>query len=168
MKNSEDILREKINGIEKRVVELKFIERDVKRERDLIRFPLLEKAERCGRVDELIRSFFVNTMKLNRNDITVTAFPSGYSGRDDEEFLSEIKVEIRYRPESPVDYSELLLTVYLREGFDDKDTREKEAKMMDRLIDARGEVERLRGEKRGLRNAPLSLRDVSPIKDGGE
>lgn len=152
MKNIEDRIKEKINIIEKRVVELKFIERDVKRERDIIRFPLLEKGERCSRVDELIQSFFVKTMKLDRSRITVTAFPSGYSGRDEDEFLSEIKVEMKYRPESPDDYSELSLTVYLVDGFEDRDVRQKESEMMNRLLEAREEVERLREEKRTIRN----------------
>ena len=153
MRNRDDIIRDRINSIEKRVVELKFVERDVNRERDLVRFPLLEKAEKCGMVEDLISSFFIDTMKINRRDITVTAFPSGYSGRDDDEFLSEIKVELRYRPDSPGEYSELTLTVYLRDGFEDENVRKKESEIMDRLIASRGEVEKLREEKRGLRAA---------------
>lgn len=152
MKTTEDKIKEKISSIEKRVVELKFIERDIMRERDAARYPLLEKAERSPRVEELINSFFIKTMKLNRGDITVTSYPSGYSGRDDEEFLSEIKIEIQYRPESPADYNELSLTVYLIDGFDDTAVRSKESAIMDRLIEMKDEVAKLRDEKRALRN----------------
>jgi len=153
MKTNEDIIKEKISSIEKRVVELKFIERDIMRERDAVRFPLLEKAEKSPRVEELINSFFIKTMKLNRGDITVTSFPSGYSGRDEEEFLSEIKIEIQYRPEFPADYNELSLTVYLNDGFDDTAVRSKESAIMDRLIEMKDEVVKLREKKRALRNA---------------
>ncbi len=153
MRNRDDIIRDRINRIEKRVVELKFTERDVNRERQVIRFPLLEKAERCARVEDLISSFFVKTMGLNRSDITVTAFPSGYSGRNDEEFLSEIKVDLTYRPDKPGDYSELSLSVYLREGFEDDNIRKQETGLMDRLFEAGGEIEKLRSEKRELRVA---------------
>lgn len=110
MRTREDIIRNRINSIEKRVVELKFTERDVSREREVIRFPLLEKAEKSDRVEELIESFFVKTMGISRSNITVTAFPSRHSGRNDEEFLSEIKVELTYRPEHPGEYSELSLS----------------------------------------------------------
>ncbi|GEM_PF-934088 len=151
MKTNSDITKEKIFFIEKRVAELKFIERDIMKERELIRFPLLEKAEKSRRVEELINSFFIKTMKLNRSDISVTSYPSGYSGRDDDEFLSEIKVEVQYRPDPPGDYSELSLTVYLREGFEDGNIIKKESEMMDRLIEVKDDIERLREEKRGLR-----------------
>lgn len=152
MKTNEEKIKEKISTIEKRVVELKFIERDIMRERDAARYPLLEKAERSPRVEELINSFFIKTMKLNRSDITVTSYPSGYSGRDDEEFLSEIKIEIQYRPELPSDYNELSLTVYLIDGFDDDAVRSKESGIMDRLVEMKAEVLKLRDEKRALRN----------------
>jgi hypothetical protein len=153
MKTNEEKIKEKITSIEKRVVELKFIERDIMRERDLARFPLLEKAEKSPRVEELINSFYIKTMKLKRGDITVTSYPSGYSGRDDEEFLSEIKIEIQYRPESPADYTELSLAVYLCEGFDDTNIRKKESEIMNRLLDVKSEIDKLREEKRKLRAA---------------
>lgn len=156
MKTSEDKIKEKISSIEKRVVELKFIERDIKREREIIRLPLLGKAERCGRIEELIQSFFVKTMNLNAKDVTVTSDPSGCSGRNDDEFLSEVKIEMRYRPESQGDYSEISLTVYLTQGFEDKDIRIKETRMMDRLIEVKGEIEQLREEKRELRSSAES------------
>ncbi|HOP64252.1 MAG TPA: hypothetical protein PK358_07675 [Spirochaetota bacterium] len=151
MKNREDIVRDKINAIEKRVVELKFLERDIRRERDIIRFPLLENAERSARVESLIESFFVRTMNLNRKSVSVTSMPSVYSGRGEDEFLSEIRVEISYRPEKPEDYNELSLTVYLKDGFDDNDVRRRESEMMDRLLETASGIERLREEKRGLR-----------------
>ncbi|HPR39298.1 MAG TPA: hypothetical protein PLT13_17010, partial [Spirochaetota bacterium] len=142
-----------ITSIEKRVAELKFIERDIVKEREIIRFPLLEKAEKSPRVEELINSFYIKTIKLNRNNITVTSYPSGYSGREGEEFLSEIKIEIRYRPEQPVDYTELSLEVYLCEGFENDIIRKKESDIMNRLLEVKEEIEKLREEKRGLRSA---------------
>ena len=156
MKTSEDKIKEKISAIEKRVVELKFIERDIKREREIIRLSLLGQAERCSRIEELIKSFFVKTMKLNAKDVTVTSDPAVYSGKNDDEFLSGIKVEMRYRPESQGDYSEISLTVYLTQGFEDKDIRIKETRMMDRLIQVKDEVDQLLEEKRGLRSSAES------------
>ncbi|HPF07716.1 MAG TPA: hypothetical protein PK293_16865 [Spirochaetota bacterium] len=153
MKINENIIKEKITSIEKRVAELKFIERDIVKEREIIRFPLLEKAEKSPRVEELINSFYIKTIKLNRNNITVTSYPSGYSGREGEEFLSEIKIEIRYRPEQPVDYTELSLEVYLCEGFENDIIRKKESDIMNRLLEVKEEIEKLREEKRGLRSA---------------
>jgi len=153
MKINENIIKEKITSIEKRVAELKFIERDIVKEREIIRFPLLEKAEKSSRVEELINSFYIKTIKLNRSNITVTSYPSGYSGREGEEFLSEIKIEIRYRPEQPVDYTELSLEVYLREGFENDIIRKKESDIMNRLLEVKEEIEKLREEKRGLRSA---------------
>jgi len=153
MKTNENKIKEKITAIEKRVAELKFIERDIVKEREIIRFPLLEKAEKSSRVEELINSFYIKTIRLNRNNITVTSYPSGYSGREGEEFLSEIKIEIRYRPEQPADYTELSLAVYLCEGFDDDNIRKKESEIMDRLLDVKSEIDKLREEKRGLRAA---------------
>ncbi|HOP31459.1 MAG TPA: hypothetical protein PKZ64_17940 [Spirochaetota bacterium] len=153
MKINENIIKEKITSIEKRVAELKFIERDIVKEREIIRFPLLEKAEKSPRVEELINSFYIKTIKLNRSNITVTSYPSGYSGREGEEFLSEIKIEIRYRPEQPVDYTELSLEVYLCEGFENDIIRKKESDIMNRLLEVKEEIEKLREEKRGLRSA---------------
>ncbi|HRX49596.1 MAG TPA: hypothetical protein P5120_18880, partial [Spirochaetota bacterium] len=150
---NENIIKEKITSIEKRVAELKFIERDIVKEREIIRFPLLEKAEKSPRVEELINSFYIKTIKLNRSNITVTSYPSGYSGREGEEFLSEIKIEIRYRPEQPVDYTELSLEVYLCEGFENDIIRKKESDIMNRLLEVKEEIEKLREEKRGLRSA---------------
>ena len=153
MKTNENIIKEKITAIEKRVAELKFIERDIVKEREIIRFPLLEKAEKSSRVEELINSFYIKTIRLNRNNITVTSYPSGYSGREGEEFLSEIKIEIQYKPEQPADYTELSLAVYLCEGFEDDNIRKKESEIMDRLLDVKSEIDKLREEKRGLRAA---------------
>ncbi len=153
MKKSEDNVKTRINAIEKRIVELKFIERDIIRERNMLRFPLLEMAERCDTVKELINSFFIKTMKFNLKDISVTAYPSKYSGRNEEEFLSEIKVEMRYRPEPAEKYNELALTVFLRDGFEDEKIRSKESGMMDRLFETESEVKKLRAEKKGLNGA---------------
>lgn len=153
MKTNENIIKDRITSIEKRVAELKFIERDIVKEREITRFPLLEKAEKSPRVEELINSFFIKTMKLRRGDITVTSYPSGYSGRDGEEFLSEIKIEIQYKPEPPADYTELTLSVYLTDGFDDETVRSKESDIMDRLMEVNSEIDKLREEKRGLRAA---------------
>ena len=154
MKTNEDIIKEKITAIEKRVVELKFIERDIMRERDAARYPLLEKAEKSPRVEELINSFFIKTMKLGRSEITVGSNPSGYSGREGEEFLSEIKVEIRFKPDIPSGYSEISLSVYLCDGFEDGGIRKKETDLMNRLLEVKEEIDKLRGEKRLLRTAP--------------
>jgi hypothetical protein len=46
------------------------------KEREVIRYPLLEKAEKSTRVEELINSFYIKTMKVRRGDITVTSHPS--------------------------------------------------------------------------------------------
>lgn len=151
MNSSENIIRENISRIEKRVVELKFIERDLKRERDIARVPLLEKAEKCARVEDFIDSFFLKKMKLLRSDISVTAYPSEYSGRDGDEFLTGVKVEMSYRPEEPSDYSEIVMTLYLTKGFDDPEVRIKESSLTDRILEAEREIEKLREEKRGLR-----------------
>jgi len=153
MKTNDNIIKDRITAIEKRVAGLKFFERDIVKEREIIRFPLLEKAEKSPRVEELINSFFIKAMKLGRGDIKVTSYPSGYSGRDGEEFLSEIRIEIQYKPEQPADYTELSLAVYLCEGFDDDNIRKKESEIMERLLEVKGEIEKLREEKRGLRAA---------------
>ena len=142
---------DEINRIEKRIVELKFLERDIMRERERARLPLLKNAEKCARVDDLTRKFFIRSMKLGLESLDITAYPSGFGGRNGDEFLSEVRVDITYRPEKRADYSELTLSVFLTDGFEDRSARETESNMMDRLFDLRESVEKLRDEKRRLK-----------------
>jgi hypothetical protein len=48
---------------------------------------------------------------------------------------------MQYRPDSPGDFNELSLTVYLTDGFHDETVRLKESDVMNRLMDIKSEVE---------------------------
>lgn len=141
-----------IDTIEKRVAELKFLERDLIKERDLGRLKSLKKAERSEFVNQAIKYFFVESVNVKRDDLVITSFPSGSEGRGDEEFLSEVRVEIRYKPsERNSDYNELSLSVYLNSGFQDDEIRKSEKSIMDRLIEIRKEVDVLKESKKLLK-----------------
>ncbi len=149
-----DMYQEKIYDIENRVAELKFLERDLIKEREVGRLKSLDKAEKSETVDKLIMDFFINLLKLDRKDLIINSFPSKFSGRGDEEFLSEVKVELRCNPDDDddIDYNELVLYVYLNDGFQDAGVQSVEKHIMDRLVDVRREIEELKETKKSLKH----------------
>ena len=144
--------QEKIYDIEKRVAELKFLERDLIKERNITRLKSLDKAEQTEIVEDIIKSFFINIMKTERKSIIINSFPTKFSGRDDEEFISEIKVEVRFQPlETVAEYNELTITIYLNKGFEDEEVRKNEKRIMDKLLQIRKDVDELKESKKSLK-----------------
>lgn len=144
--------QEKIYNIEKRVAELKFLERDLVKERDIGRMKSLDKAEKSEVVERVIRNFFSVSMGAHRKDLLINSFPSKFSGRDDEEFISEVRIEIRFKPsDKSLEYNELALYVYLNSGFQNEEVMQLEMNIMDKLIDIRKNVEELKESKKNLK-----------------
>jgi hypothetical protein len=144
--------QEKIYDIEKRVAELKFLERDLIKEREIIRLKSLDKAEKSAAVEEAVVNFFSNSVKAERKELVINSFSAKFTGRDDEEFLSEVKVEIRFKPQKgDTDYAELSLQIYLNKGFQDDEVQNNEKLIMDRLLDIRKEVDVLKETKKNLK-----------------
>lgn len=144
--------QEKIYDIEKRVAELKFLERDLIKEREIVRLKSLNKAEKSVVVEEAAEKFFLNSVKANRKELVINSFPAKFTGRDDEEFLSEVKVEIRFKPQKGnTEYNELALHIYLNDGFQDTEVQNLERSIMDRLLDIRKEIDVLKKTKKNLK-----------------
>jgi len=152
-KADNDIMNyEKIYDIEKKIAGLKFLERDLIKDRDIGRLRSLDLAEKTEVIEEIIKSFLITLIKADRKDILVYSYPSKFTGRDDEEFLSEVKVEIRYKPlEKNIDYSELACYVYLNKGFQNKEVQELEKQIMDRLYEIKKDVDELKEWKKSLK-----------------
>jgi hypothetical protein len=147
-----DMNQEKIYDIEKRVADLKFLERDLIKERDIGRLKSLGKAEKSQIIENVIRDFFMESFAADRKKIIINSYPSKFTGRDDEEFMSEVKVEIRFKPdEKSANYNEMALYVYLNDGFQDEDVRKLEKRIMDRLFDIRKDVTELKESKKSLK-----------------
>ncbi|MBP9043001.1 MAG: hypothetical protein KBG49_05875 [Spirochaetes bacterium] len=146
-----DEVKRKIESIEKRIVELKYAERDVERERDIIRYEMLKKAENSPVILKLIEMFFIKELRVNMDELRLLSEPAAFKGRDGEEFLSEVKVDVRYNNTKSKDYREIGFVIYLTEGFQIEEVRKKEIEMMDRIISIRKEIEELRAQKRSLR-----------------
>jgi len=148
----ENINQDKIYDIEKRVAELKFLERDLIKERDIARLKALDKAEKSEVVKEVIRSFFILPVSAERKDLLVNSCPSKFSGRYEDEFMSEVRVEIRFKPsDRSFDYNELALYVYLNNGFQIDEVLEKEKLIMDKLLEIRKNVDELKESKKILK-----------------
>ena len=145
--------KKEIELIEKRIVELKYFERDTERERDIIRYEMLQKAERAPVVMELVEKLFIDKLNVDITRLRFVSEPSGFTGRDGEEFLSEIKVNVHYVTDTEKSYSEIALVIYLKEGFEISEVRQKEKELMDKIISIRREVDTLREKKRNLRSA---------------
>ena len=144
--------QEKIYDIEKRVAELKFLERDLIKEREIIRLKSLDKAEKSAAVEEAAANFFINSVKAERKELVINSFPAKFTGRGDEEFLSEVKIEIRFKPQKgDTDYTELTLQIYLNKGFQDDEVQNIEKLIMDQLLDIRKEVDVLKETKKNLK-----------------
>lgn len=144
--------QEKIYDIEKRVAELKFLERDLIKEREIVRLKSLDKAEKSVVVEEAAENFFINSVKAKRKELVINSFPAKFTGRDDDEFLSEVKVEIRFKPQKGnTDYNELALQIYLNDGFQDTEVHNFERSIMDRLLDIRKEIDVLKKSKKNLK-----------------
>jgi hypothetical protein len=122
-----DEVKRKIESIEKRIVELKYAERDVERERDIIRYEMLKKREFSCCI-KLIETFFVNELKVNMDELRLLSEPAAFKGRDGEEFLSEVKVDVRYNNTKSKDYREIGFVIYLTEGFKSKRSEKKKLK----------------------------------------
>ena len=147
-----EMSQEKIYDIEKRVAELKFLERDLVKERDIGRLKSLDKAEKSEVVERVIRNFFSAFIGAGRKELLINSFPSKFSGRDDEEFMSEVRVEIRFKPaDQSLDSNELALYVYLNNGFQNEEVTELEMHIMDKLIEIRKNVEELKESKKNLK-----------------
>lgn len=145
--------QEKIYDIEKRVAELKFSERDLIRERDIKRLKSLDKAEKSEVIENLKNDLFLKLFKTERRDIIVNSYPSKFSGRNDEEFISEVRVEIIIKPlDKNSSINELILAVYINKGFQDSEVQDFEKNIMDRLIEIRKSVDDLKESKKNLRN----------------
>jgi len=144
--------QERIYDIEKRVAELKFLERDLIRERDIGRMVSLGKAEKSDIVGEVIKNFFIAAIKADRKELIINSFPSKFTGRDDEEFLSEVKVEVRFKPlKENIVYNELSLQIYLNNGFQDDEVQKLEKDIMERLLELRKDVDELKESKKSLK-----------------
>ncbi len=149
MKN---IIQDQIYDIEKRVAELKFLERDLIKERDIARLKSLDKAEKSDAVKDVVMSFFSAPLRAERKELLVNSFPSKFSGRDEDEFMSEVRVEIRFKPAVQIhDYNELALYVYLNNGFQIDEVRGTEKEIMDKLIEIRKDVDELKESKKSLK-----------------
>ncbi len=144
--------QEKIYDIEKRIAELKFLERDLIKERDVERLKSLNKSEKSDIIEKVKKDFFITSLKVADKDIIVNSFPSKFNGRNDEEFMSEVKVEIRFKP-SDINshYNELSINVYLNSGFQVEEVQSLEKSIMDRLIEIRKDVEELKESKKTLK-----------------
>lgn len=138
--------------IEKKVTELKFSERDLIRQREIIRLKALDKAEKSDIVNRIISGFSELLINSEKKDLVINSIASKYSGRDNDEFISEVKVEIRFRP-SPgsCSYNELTLTVYLNEGFDDETVRGSEKNIKDTLNSLNNKINELKEMKKMLK-----------------
>jgi len=144
--------QDKISDIEKMVTELKFLERDLIKEREIGRIKSLDNAEKSLIVENAIKKIFLSYIGAERKDIIVNSYSSKFTGRDDEEFLSEVKVEIRFRPAvSSAEFNELTLSVYLNDGFQDSDVQKLEKDIMDRLVKIRKDVDELKESKKSLK-----------------
>jgi len=147
-----DMSNEKVYDIEKRVAELKFLERDLIKERDIGRLRSLDKAEKSETVEEIVRNFFTDSVSADRKELVVNSFPSKFNGRDDEEFMSEVKIEIRFKPlVKNSNYNELALHIFLEKGFQDDEVRKLEMRIMDKLIEIRKDVIKLKESKKSLK-----------------
>lgn len=144
--------QKKISEIEKRITELKFLERDLFKERDICRLKSLYKAERSSAVNDIIKKVFLSAIKAERGDLKINSSPSEFIGRDNEEFMSEVKVEIKFKPaEADEGFNELSLYIYLNDGFQDQDVQKLEEKIMERLLQIRKEVNELKESKKLLK-----------------
>lgn len=141
-----------ISDIEKKVADLKFLERDIIKERSIARLKSLDKAERSVAVDDVIRNFFSALLNAEKKELKVNSFPSKFSGRDEAEFMSEVRVEIRFKPvEQSHDYNEIALNVYLNNGFQLDEVRSIEKNIMDKLLEIRKNVNELKESKKSLK-----------------
>jgi len=144
--------QEKIYDIETKVAELKFLERDLIRDRNVGRLRSLDKAEKSETVEKVINKIFITSLNVERKNLIINSYPTKFSGRDGEEFMSEVRVEIIFRPDTgSIDYNELTLSVYLNNGFQDVEVREMEKRIMDRLMEIRKEVDELKESKKSLK-----------------
>jgi Ran GTPase-activating protein (RanGAP) involved in mRNA processing and transport len=151
MKN---VNQDKIYDIEKKVAELKFLERDLIKERDIARLKSLDEAEKSDAVEDVVRSFFPAPQGAERKDLMINSFPSKFSGRDEDEFMSEVRVEIRFKPAAQShDYNEIALFVYLNNGFQIEDVRRIEKDIMDKLLEIRKNVNELKESKKFLKQS---------------
>ncbi len=145
--------QERISNIEKKVTELKFHERDLLKERESVRLKSLSMAEKCDAVEDIINDFFVKHLRASRRDIDVSAVPSKYTGRDDEEHLSEVKVNISLdRPEEGLSYRSISVQLFLVTGFIDTDVASREKKITDEIEKLRSEIEKLKEEKKLIKS----------------
>ncbi|PKL19180.1 MAG: hypothetical protein CVV49_02055 [Spirochaetae bacterium HGW-Spirochaetae-5] len=146
------IIQDQIYDIEKRVAELKFLERDLIKERDIARLKSLDKAEKSDAVKDVLMSFFSAPLRAERKELLVNSFPSKFTGRDDDEFMCEVRVEIRFKPVvQSQDYNELALYVYLNNGFQIDEVRDIEKEIMDKLVEIRKDVYELKESKKSLK-----------------
>jgi len=149
MKN---LTHDKIYDIEKKVAELKFLERDLIKEREVVRLRSLDKAEKSEIVESAVKNFFSSSIKAERKELKVNSFSSKFSGRGDDEYISEVRVEIRFKPvDNNSDYNELALLIYLNNGFQIDEVMEIEKRLMDKLIEIRKNVEELKESKKLLK-----------------
>jgi hypothetical protein len=149
MKN---VNQDKIYDIEKKVAELKFLERDLIKERDIARLKSLDEAEKSEAVEDVVSSFFSSPLRAERKDLMINSFPSKFSGRDETEFMSEVRVEIRFKPVAQSqDYNEIALFVYLNNGFQIDEVRGIERDIMDKLLEIRKNVNELKESKKSLK-----------------
>ncbi len=112
----------------------------------------LGKAEKSDIVGEVIKNFFITAIKADRKELIINSFPSKFTGRDDEEFLSEVKVEVRFKPlKENIVYNELSLQIYLNNGFQDDEVQKLEKDIMERLLELRKDVDELKESKKSLK-----------------
>lgn len=145
--------QEKIYEIERRVAELKFLERDLLKEREIGRIKCLDRAEKSDIIAGVIKNYLITPARIERKDLIINSFPSKFSGRDDDEFMCEVKVELIYKPSGcNKDFNELILSVYLVNGFHDEEVQMLEKRIMDKLIDIRKAVDELKESKKDLKH----------------
>ncbi len=148
MKSNQD----KIFDLERKISDLKYLERKLIKERDIVRMSSLDGAEKSAVVERIIKNVFLTTLKADRKELILYSYQSKFTGRNNEEFLEEVRVDIRYKPEkSGSGFTEIAMSVYVDKFFQNDAVQIEEARLMDRLVELRQEVEKLKEAKRNLK-----------------
>ena len=141
-----------VKELEKRLVDLKLLERDLIERRTRLRGKLLYNAEKHPLVNRVIEEFFVRTLGVPPADVDRYSQQGKCEGREGEEHLAEVIIILSAAANDRMpNAGEISVRMSISGGFEDDEVSLEEQRLMDQITDIRREWKDLNDRRKVLK-----------------
>ena len=141
-----------VKELEKRLVDLKLLERDLVERRTRLRGKLLYNAEKHPLVNRIIEEFFVRTLGAHSADVDRYSQQGKCAGREGEEHLAEVIIILSAAANDKMPHAgEISVRMSISGGFGDDEVSIEEQRLMDQIAGIRREWKDLNDRRKVLK-----------------